>query len=547
MIDIDTILDNIDEYENNIDDLIKALRRTGIKNFDEFKAAARKAGVPVKKSIQDQVASKFINSDDDDWSAALQDDTEESYLDYLKNYPDGKHRDEARSHISRLQAQSVTEESDSEWNGIDKEDTARIRDFISKYPDSKHIGEAKTLLRKLEEDVYFGTGMPALSSAIKTIETEDSPNKDDEIYNKIKEFIDKKKITVEDLLDAIRNDNNFISGGVANKLYENDIVSANDFSNAGISDDFIKYMMHGTHPKILDTARRLEQVTKIPCTEIYFWGIPSSGKSCAIGAILSAANNGNAAVSMIKDSKCQGYGYMSSLSDLFGLDGNVGTLPERTMATLSTTYEMGFELEDSAGKVHPITCIDIAGEVFCDIHRLQAKGKDSLDADVYSVLHTLNGILIDNRTDNRKIHFFVIEYGAEDKEYKGIPQRTYLQSAVEYIYDTGIFKKDTDAVYILVTKVDKAKATGNNLVEKLRTYISSKYSGFYNVLKRICTDYEINKREVVIVPFTLGDVCFQYYCRFNVEAAANVVRMILTRSAGFRKGKWAAIIDKLKK
>ena len=185
--------------------------------------------------------------------------------------------------------------------------------------------------------------------------------------------------------------------------------------------------------------------------------------------------------------------------------------------------------------------------MFTDIHKLQSKGKDSLKKDVYVVLETLKNILIDNRTSNRKIHFFVIEYGAEDRKYKGVPQRTYLQSAVAYIDETGIFKKDTDAVYILVTKVDKAKAVGNELKEKLKAYISSKYLGFYNVLKRICMENEINGGNVVILPFTLGDVCFQYYCKFNVEAASNIVKTILTQSYGYKPGRMKTIFDKLKK
>ena len=67
MIDLDTIFDNIDEYSNNIDDLVKALKQAGIKSFEEFRDAAREAGTPVKKSIQDQVAEKFANCEEEDW------------------------------------------------------------------------------------------------------------------------------------------------------------------------------------------------------------------------------------------------------------------------------------------------------------------------------------------------------------------------------------------------------------------------------------------------------------------------------------------------
>ena len=438
------------------------------------------------------------------------------------------------------------EESAEQWKNVNKDDMEQIKKFISNYPESPNINEARILLRELQKEEYLGVDMSALSRQISAIMADpDEPHKDDAIYERISKYIKSGKITVGELLNAIKNDHNFISGNVAYRLWDNGIVQ--DFSETGISKDFITRMMSGIPPEPLDAAEALETITKVPSTEIYFWGIPSSGKSCAIGAILNAANNGNVALSMKGDPKCQGYGYMNDLSDLFGLENEVGTLPERTQSTLYTTYEMGFELQDEKGRVHPITCIDLAGEVFTDIHKLQSKGKDSLKKDVYVVLETLKNILIDNRTSNRKIHFFVIEYGAEDRKYKGVPQRTYLQSAVAYIDETGIFKKDTDAVYILVTKVDKAKAVGNELKEKLKAYISSKYLGFYNVLKRICMENEINGGNVVILPFTLGDVCFQYYCKFNVEAASNIVKTILTQSYGYKPGRMKTIFDKLKK
>ena len=128
-----------------------------------------------------------------------------------------------------------------------------------------------------------------------------------------------------------------------------------------------------------------------------------------------------------------------------------------------------------------------------------------------------------------------------------MPQSTYLDAAVQYISRTGIFKKDTDGLYILITKVDKAKAHGIELQEKLKNYISDNYLSFYNGLKKICKDNEINGGKVEILPFTLGTVCFQNYCKFNDATANNVVSILLGRSYGYKPGKVRNIFDKLKK
>ena len=206
---------------------------------------------------------------------------------------------------------------------------------------------------------------------------------------------------------------------------------------------------------------------------------------------------------------------------------------------------MGFNLEDQEKKVHPITCIDLAGELVRCMYKKDAG--EPLSDQQLEVLQTLTDIMIDNRTQNRKLHFFVIEYGAEDRQYEGLPQQDYLQAAVQYIQRTGIFKKDTDGLYLLISKVDKAKAHGKELSEKLKDYIHENYQGFYNGLKKICRDNEINGGEVEIIPFTLGEVCFQNYCKFKDQAAAKVVNKIIERTYGYKPGKMKRFMDALKK
>lgn len=539
---IQEIFDNIDQYTNNIEDLVRSLKSCGINTFEEFKAAARSEGVPIKKSIQDQVADKFAGSDDDDWKKACEINTESAYQEYLDNYPDGAHRTDARNAIADIQQKQSINQSEIEWNNVDKNNVAQLQEFINKYPSGPYVSEAKRLLHNLRREQYLGVDIKALEKQIKAIRTNTSINNPERaIYERIVSYLNSGKITVAQLLNAIEEDHNFISGAVANLLWENGYVT--DFSSTGIDSDFIAHMMSNVTPQSFARPEPIDHITKSPCTEVYFWGIPSSGKSCALGAILSAAKNGRTAKSMQQDPDCQGYGYMTRLSNLFRSNSSVGTLPEGT--AISSTYEMGFILEDEDGKEHPITCIDLAGELVRCMYKQDAG--EPLTTEQEQVLKTLTDILIDNRTKNRKIHFFVIEFGAEDREYEGLPQQDYLAAAVAYIQRTGIFQKDTDGLYLLVTKVDKAKAVGKELQEILKSYISENYQGFYNGLKKICKDNEINGGKVDIQPFTLGTVCFQSYCKFKEDTAAAVVKTLINRSYGYKPGKWKKLSDSLKK
>jgi len=539
MIDIDTIFDNIDQYNDNIDDLVTSLKQVGIKDFDAFKRAAREAGVSINRTIQDQVAQKLDNCEENDWKEALRTNTEEAYQKYLDAYPEGQYRSEAREYIENLKITVSNSVSTEAWESVDKTSIQAMNDFIQQNPNSIHLTEAKELIKELKKDLFYGLGITALAKKIKEIQTDPRINNPGKAtYDIIVEYIQKKKISVDDLLDAIKEDNNFISGAVAYDLWNNDII--NDFSNTGISKEFIQMMIENAKPVTFAQPAPLEQITKKQCTEVYFWGIPSSGKTCALGAILSAANNGIVAKSMQKDNNCQGYGYMNRLSQLFSSNGAIGILPEGT--AISSTYEMGFILEDEKGKEHPITCIDLAGELIRCMYKKDAG--EPLTDEQENVLDTLTNILVDHRTDNRKIHFFVIECGAEDRMYEDLPQKTYLEAAVAYIQRTGIFKKDTDGLYLLITKVDKLKAVGSELQAKLKEYISNNYQGFYNGLAKICVDNEINGGKVEIQPFTLGKVCFQYYCKFNDETASIVVETLIRKSYGYKPGKLNKFLNK---
>lgn len=547
MMNLDTIFDNIDEYENNIDNLVNAFKQLGIKDYDEVEKERKKAGAdPIKPSIRHKLQEKFANSEEDDWQSALAANTEEAYRKYLDEYQDGSHRDGARERISQLKETAKNNEAGDIWDSLNKSSIDALQQFIDTYPQNEHRQEAVNLLKNLRREAYLGVGIQALTKHIKDIKTNPLiPQPDKDIYSTIVKYINDKKISVDDLLSAIKDDNNFISSQVANLLWENGIIT--DFADTEISSDFIAYIMSGKAPEGFKSPDHpIDKITKSPCTEVYFWGIPSSGKSCALGAILSVAKNGTVAKSMQGDNTGQkeGYGYMERLSNLFKANGSVSVLPEGT--AVSSTYEMGFTLKDNEGNEHPITCIDLAGELIRCMFKKDAG--EHLDKVQDSVLTALNNILIDNRTNNRKIHFFVIEYGAEDREYEGLPQDSYLRGAVAYIKQKDIFKKNTDGLYIIITKVDKAHATGKEeLQNKLRDYMSQNYQGFYHILQDICKDNEINNGKVEILPFTLGKVCFQNYCKFDDSSAAAVVRTIMARSYGYKPGKLKNFFDKLSK
>ena len=132
MANLDTILENISEYENNVQDLVKSLRECGINSFDDFKELIRNEGIPVKRAMQNQIQEAYDGSEDDEWADACNQNTIDAYRTYIQNYPDGAYVSEAREKISALMQRQSEGEIDSEWEALDKRDINALTDFNRK-------------------------------------------------------------------------------------------------------------------------------------------------------------------------------------------------------------------------------------------------------------------------------------------------------------------------------------------------------------------------------------------------------------------------------
>ena len=74
--------------------------------------------------------------------------------------------------------------------------------------------------------------------------------------------------------------NNFLSSKNIKDLIDKGYIEWNDLKSIGINEKFINYIKRNDRQKIEFGYRPLSKIEK-ESTEIYFWGIPSSGKSCA--------------------------------------------------------------------------------------------------------------------------------------------------------------------------------------------------------------------------------------------------------------------------
>lgn len=410
-------------------------------------------------------------------------------------------------------------QEDSDWNDLDKSDPIQLTEYVRKYPQGKHYEEARTYLS------YCPITLEDLLDAIRT----QPPS---QVSQTMKNFFDYDWVTKQQFLSVLAKDHNLFGVSMAYQLLIDEVLTRYDFFDAGFDNDVIDAIFQGVDSDDYFDPFNATELTR-ESTEFYFWGISGSGKSCALGAIMSAANSGEVAKAMIVDKNCDAASYLEYLRSVF-TKGQLGKLPAGN--PVGNFAAMGFSLIEKgkpgnwiqrkirgiskAGKEHPITCIDMAGGML----QLMSRRIDELSKAEQDYIDNLNHLLCKSAQGNHAQHFFLVEYKDDDLNI----QFDQLNRAIDQIQRLGLFKKKTDHIWIMVTKCDRFNAESeHDLVQKVSQYIVEKCSPLYNKLSQICEAHSIDKGKPRVLPFWVGNVELQQYCKFDPIRANKMVEIML--------------------
>jgi hypothetical protein len=270
-------------------------------------------------------------------------------------------------------------------------------------------------------------------------------------------------------------------------------------------------------------------------TEVYFWGIPGSGKTCALSAILSTAYEQG----VLQKQQGHGFGYMTDLINIF--NSSIGILPDPTPVFDKTQY-LPFDLKRDSNEKgsRKIALIELSGEIFeCfDNYIANTPFRTPDHRETFDILNMyLTG-------SNRKIHFFFIDYSNDGSlNVKSRAQRDYLDAASLYFQSKKIFKNSTDAIYIITTKSDLMPCQPHDRKSMARQYLETNFAGFVNGLKNVCRQYSINGGKLFFEPFSLGDVYFQKICKIDKESSNRIKDILIERVYPKKNGLWQEIIQ----
>lgn len=256
-------------------------------------------------------------------------------------------------------------------------------------------------------------------------------------------------------------------------------------------------------------------------TEVYFWGVPGSGKTCTLAAILKTAK-------IVEDAEMQGdcLKYFQRLANIF--NNGVGTLPPGTEKEKYQTYS--FDLLDSDSSHYPMTFIDLPGELFSDFTKAR---QDINFVNAKQSFADFRSLITD--TKNPKYHFFIIDVGNDDIDVEtGLTQEQLLSNAATYFKANEIFNEQTAGMAILVTKSDLLSRDDDECYQKAKALLEKKYNNFILTLKSIAKERRLIRSEqdpLELIPFSIGEVYLQDKCVFDPTKSQEVVKYLIEHIA----------------
>lgn len=411
---------------------------------------------------------------------------------YLHLFPNGKHADEARD------AQIAEQADEEDWQKAERFNTPQsYNNYIGTHQNGLHVSEAKNrIAERLREQK---------ESIIRDLS--------DDCNAYPLNYIKVAGITREDLIGRIRD------------------------SRGEIRDDVLKSW--DKIPKNLSMGKTPTHIPK-GSTEVYFWGVPGSGKTCAMAAILSKARQ----MGCFEPRVGEGLRYMNELSTLFIPERNKPAVCLPAGSDVDTTQYLPLTLKEITEgrngslniKLHNLSVIEISGEIFECFSR-EIEGLPFKTEEHKRTYEQLKAYL--KSEDNPKYHFFILD----SQPMNDADQMTYLQNAALYFKESGVFNSTTQGISLIVTKSDVLSSDRNEWVRCAENAARDYFYSLVTQLKVIMGDPRngglgLSDGTLQVIPLSIGEVFFQSLCIFDPAPAEVLVKLLIEYSKVAESDDW---------
>lgn len=392
-----------------------------------------------------------------------------------------KYLDKASQELSRIKEEK---EAIEEWAYVtDRNEILGYLNFIKKYPSSSFREKAELAISNLKGN---------LLSNMKA---------DPMRYSRVvmHEYISNNALTWKDLVE------------------DSNVLTDKAFSHIR------QYPTLKSEQRTLPTCKSKTPSSVDGNTDVFFFGVPGSGKSCVLAGLL--AQEGNLGFKFDPRGQGGGGNYAIELKNY----AFRSELPPKTDDLYIQVIDA--EIKDEKGIIHNLSLIEMAGERTAQFATIE---------DPESLTQLGEGaeqLLLNN---NNKIIFFVIDPTNEKKIIVDkAPDIIYMQSDMlncisSLLHKNKSLMKKIVAIHVIFTKSDTlGDCPSPDVVLGLL-----KRQGYGAVLQRlsdICEKYQINQktgREVGIYTFSLGKFMPGEVYTFDGVDSLKVLRVIQENSGG---------------
>ena len=431
--------------------------------------------IAKRKEIKDALQREALAKEEPEWKA-VDPFSMMSLIGYLNKYPMSAHRDEI---------------DDKVWNITDKESEQQLQDYKVLFPKGKYIEKAKAMLEALDDWMRARNSGDIFVVYYYLKNNPESPYRDNACC-----FL--KNLKHQEICRMRREPNRYDVSRLR-WLVKLDIFTVDELISEGVMTENVWNTLNSIDvkndlPDIYEAMQNSEAECPEGYTDVYFFGMPSTGKTCILQGLLSTS-------SLQLDLTSSGGSYAEALRQYT----DYGMTTPRTPDNSVTTLKAMIITDDHTPIEHKVNFVEMSGSHFLDmVEDNGGHSKEENNSDIANLLHN----------DNRKVFFLIIdptinevrfnreydEYGEQTWEkiqrlkHAVLNQNIFMQNIVKIFQDpanSDIMRK-VDSIHIIVTKAD---IFGERLQrgEKALDYFNDHYGiNVTQPLVDLCKKYHIN-------------------------------------------------------
>lgn len=480
--------------------------------------------IAKRKEIKDALQREALAKEEADWNA-VDPFSMTSLIGHLNKYPMSAHHDEIDENV---------------WNITDKENVQQLQDYKVLFPKGKYVGEANARLNAIVEwnRVRDSDDIIVVFNYIHNNPKSPYKNEAELLFMKLKQRE----------IDIMRHEPNRYEVSRLQDLVKLGIFTEHDLISKGVMTENVWNTLNSIDvkkdlPDIYEAMQHSEAECPEGFTDVYFFGIPSTGKTCVLmGLSCTSSLQVNLASS--------GAPYVEALRQYTDYGMTVPHTPGDFVTTLKATIS---EKKDDMVIKHNVNLVEMSGEEF-------AFGITNNEAREFSFEEMGTGVTELLRNDNRKVFFLIIdpttnivrfnrEYDEYDEQtgekihklkYAVVNQKILMQKIVNIFQDpanSDIMKK-VDSIHIIVTKADTLGEPLQRDDKALEVFNKNYGMNIVPPLVDVCRDYNINSNSNYrpkLFTFSLGTFYVGGLYEYEETDSDKLVNAIMNATGGERQ------------